>query len=567
MSVGIVTAGGGHAWETALVAEAARGGSPVTVVRRCVDMADVLAIAATGQVAVAIVASDLRRLDSESVFDLAGFGVAVVAVHRMGDDRAATSLQRIGVAAAVPDDASPSAIVQAAFSAAGDGPVGAGAGGRRTGAAADPSRALPGVTGGAAARESADRESVGRESAQAGDGAARFATAGADEDRADGSLAASVGGGGARGGDQGSDGDGGDVDAPGSRAGTRRTGVDPDRVESGSAPRSTGARVRTLLGRARRATPAGRRQGTDGAATALRGHRAPRTSHRADGPAVAASTASRGGAVPEQSGPGRVIAVWGPVGAPGRSTVAMGLADRAVHAGSTALVIDADVYGGVLASAFGLLDESAGLAGACRLAAGGRLGAADFAGLCWQVQDRLTLLTGIARADRWPELRPSAIPVVLDLARARADIVIVDCAAVIETDEEISFDTLAPRRNGATVAVLNAADQVLAVGAGDPAGVERLARAHAELAALSPQITPDIVFNRVRSSAASEAELREASRRFCAADPVAFLPEDRGSVDLAWRRGMTLSAVAQKSPLISAFDGLLGVVSGVPARS
>ena len=70
---------------------------------------------------------------------------------------------------------------------------------------------------------------------------------------------------------------------------------------------------------------------------------------------------------------GRVIAVWGPTGAPGRSTVATGIAVEAAAAGVPTLLVDADVYGGVLASAFGLLDESPGLAGACRQAANGRL--------------------------------------------------------------------------------------------------------------------------------------------------------------------------------------------------
>jgi MinD-like ATPase involved in chromosome partitioning or flagellar assembly len=262
---------------------------------------------------------------------------------------------------------------------------------------------------------------------------------------------------------------------------------------------------------------------------------------------------------------GRVIAVWGPAGAPGRSTVAMGLADRVVAAGSSAVLIDADVYGGVLANAFGLLDESAGLAGACRLASNGRLGPADFAGLCWQVRDRLILMTGIARADRWPELRPSAIPMVLDTARTFADVVIVDCSSVVESDEEITFDTLAPRRNGATLAVLEAADSVIAVGAADPAGMERLARGYADVTAAVAGLEPKIVFNRVRATAASVPELREASRRFCGSEPIAFLPEDRAVVDLAWQRGVALSMVKSKSPLVRAFDDLVRAVAVTPS--
>ena len=118
---------------------------------------------------------------------------------------------------------------------------------------------------------------------------------------------------------------------------------------------------------------------------------------------------------------GRVIAVWGPVGAPGRSMLATNSAVETAAAGMSTLLIDADVYGGVLASAFGLLDESPGLAGACRMAANGRLGPGELTTLGWQQTTQLTgLLTGIPRPDRWPEVRPSSIPSVLEVCRAMA---------------------------------------------------------------------------------------------------------------------------------------------------
>jgi Flp pilus assembly CpaE family ATPase len=132
---------------------------------------------------------------------------------------------------------------------------------------------------------------------------------------------------------------------------------------------------------------------------------------------------------------------------------------------------------------------------------------------------------------------------------------------VVESDEEITFDTLAPRRNGATLAVLDAADSVIAVGAADPAGMERLARGYADVTAAVAGLEPKIVFNRVRATAASVPELREASRRFCGSEPIAFLPEDRAVVDLAWQRGVALSMVRSKSPLVRAFDDLVRAVA------
>ena len=46
---------------------------------------------------------------------------------------------------------------------------------------------------------------------------------------------------------------------------------------------------------------------------------------------------------------------------------------------------------------------------------------------------------------------------------APAGVTVVDCSFNVEDDEELSFDTAAPRRNGATLAVLEAADTVLCV--------------------------------------------------------------------------------------------------------
>jgi Flp pilus assembly CpaE family ATPase len=244
----------------------------------------------------------------------------------------------------------------------------------------------------------------------------------------------------------------------------------------------------------------------------------------------------------------------------------MGIADAAARSGLRTLLIDADVYGGVLASAFGLLDESAGLAGACRLATNGRLDQAEMARLCWKITPWLTLLTGIARADRWPELRPSAIPAVIGLARERADVVVVDCAAVLESDEEITFDTLAPRRNGATLATLDQADEVLAVGSADPPGMERLMRGLTEIGEALPGRTPTVVVNRVRASAATAGGAVEAVRRFADTEPAAMLPEDRRGCDAAWRRGVVLSEAAPASPLLRPLRELTADLVAAPGR-
>jgi Mrp family chromosome partitioning ATPase len=246
-------------------------------------------------------------------------------------------------------------------------------------------------------------------------------------------------------------------------------------------------------------------------------------------------------------GRGRVVAVWGPTGAPGRTTVAVGVADEASRLGVSTLLVDADVYGGVIAQMLGLLDESPGLAGAARLAASGRLDTAALVRLAWAVRPQLRVLTGLARADRWPELRPHGVAAVLDEARRLAGLTVVDCAFNLEDDEELSFDTAAPRRNGATLAVLEAADTVLCVSGADPVALQRSIRALDELRDVLPDVDPVLVVNQVRRGPVPgdpRREIADALERFAGREVRFFLPADRRATDAALASGRTLAEVA-----------------------
>ncbi|MEY4170436.1 MAG: hypothetical protein RLZ94_1509, partial [Actinomycetota bacterium] len=98
---------------------------------------------------------------------------------------------------------------------------------------------------------------------------------------------------------------------------------------------------------------------------------------------------------------GRLITVWGPTGAPGRTSVAVALADESARAGVPALLVDADTHGGAVAAQLGLLDDVSGIVVACRQADAGTLDAASLAGAARTVDGRLRVLTGITSARRW----------------------------------------------------------------------------------------------------------------------------------------------------------------------
>jgi Flp pilus assembly CpaE family ATPase len=163
------------------------------------------------------------------------------------------------------------------------------------------------------------------------------------------------------------------------------------------------------------------------------------------------------------------------------------------------------------------------------------------------------VLTGITRADRWTELRAAALTLVLERAREVADVTVIDTGFCLEADEELSFDTGAPRRNAATLKSLESADTVFAVGAADSIGVPRLVRGLAELQAAVPQAAPQVVLNKVRAAAVGrspERQLRAAWERYGpAASLSAFLPSDPAASDAALLAGALLLESAPESEL------------------
>ncbi|CAN5568884.1 P-loop NTPase [soil metagenome] len=438
MTLAVVTAADGASWESSLIEQLGSGAYGVQVVRRCVDVVDLMAVCATGQALVALVDADLRRFDVDVIERLTVAGVAVVAVVGGAEDGRDSGpgsqrdrLRALGVSYVVPGDAGPEVMVSVLSAA---------------------------VT---SLRDEAPSRGYG------------------DPSSATGELTAP-------------DSSAADVEEPPGEAGLEE--------------------VR-----------------------------------------------------------GSVIVVWGPTGAPGRTTVAVGLSDELARLEVRTTLIDLDVYGGVLASVLGLLDESPGIAAACRQAQSRGLDAQALTALCWQVHRNLRVLTGIARADRWPELKASAVQTVLEVSRSQAEFTVLDVAFGLETDEELSFDTAAPRRNGATLAALDQADLILAVASADPIGIQRLIRGLDELRSADVSGPVWIVLNRVRSGAVPgepSVELDAALQRFAGQTSAALLPYDRPGVDAATAVGKTLAEIVPNSPLRRALVELATSICGVspPAR-
>lgn len=251
---------------------------------------------------------------------------------------------------------------------------------------------------------------------------------------------------------------------------------------------------------------------------------------------------------------GKVIAVWGPAGAPGRTSMAICLAAELAASGATVALGDVDTHSGSIAPALGLLDESPGFAAACRLAGAEALSQIELERIGQRyltARGSFWVLTGIGRPSRWPELSGERVGAVVAACRGWVDYTILDTGASLENDEEISSDLFAPRRNGATIAALRAADEVVAVGAADPVGLSRFLRAHVDLLETIDTDHITVVMNKVRASAigpGTSGQVRQTLQRFGGiANPV-LVPHDQSSFDAAILTGRTIIDVSPKSP-------------------
>jgi Flp pilus assembly CpaE family ATPase len=245
--------------------------------------------------------------------------------------------------------------------------------------------------------------------------------------------------------------------------------------------------------------------------------------------------------------------------------VALGLAAELARAAAATLIIDADVYGGVVAAKLGMLDESSGLLAAARAANTGRLDAALLASCARQVAAHLRVLTGLPRPDRWHEVRAVAFADLLEEVARCTPYAVLDVGFSLEQEPADPFGSPAPQRNDMTLAALRRADEVVVVGAADPVGLARLARGLVELREVVPGVRPRVVVNRTRSSLGwSDREIRGMVEGFVAPVEVHFLPDDRAAADRALMAGRSLAETGETS-LRTAVTALARSVVGEPA--
>lgn len=253
---------------------------------------------------------------------------------------------------------------------------------------------------------------------------------------------------------------------------------------------------------------------------------------------------------------GRVLAVWGTTGAPGRSTIALGLA-HALSTTSDVLLVDADTKDPSIAHMSGMPVDASGLAALARRAVRAGLDAPGLRDCLVERSPGPSLLTGLSSPHRWREAGPAAVAAILEACRPEFDWIIVDVSALgpEPLPDEVRHQG---SQEDVCAAVLRSAEEILCVARADVIGVNRLSFAVEWIEENLPGSSPRIVVNRVGAPGLGPRPhnaLDAALSSIVPGSEVHLVPDDE-AVARSLLEGRSVVAASPKSPAARAIGAL-----------
>lgn len=261
---------------------------------------------------------------------------------------------------------------------------------------------------------------------------------------------------------------------------------------------------------------------------------------------------------------GTVIAVWGPKGAPGRSSLAVELAAELAATEPRTALVDADTYGGDVAQMLGIDESLPTIVWASQVAARGDRDAARLVeGLRRAGPDGPVLVPGVARSDLWRDVGEFAWRALLETLREAFARVVVDTGFCIEDDS--TTYSIGEGRNAAARETLRSADSVVAVCRCDPVGLKTFLWSYGALTELVEEDRIYVVANRVATG--EEAPVADLLRRHASKRPVAYVPDDPALFRAAVMKGVAARSVAPGSGVARSIRALAPALGGRPRPS
>ncbi|HEX2049325.1 MAG TPA: hypothetical protein VHJ34_01690 [Actinomycetota bacterium] len=255
---------------------------------------------------------------------------------------------------------------------------------------------------------------------------------------------------------------------------------------------------------------------------------------------------------------GKLVAVWGPKGAPGRTSVAIELACELASDEPATILVDGDPYGGDVVQLLGVLDDLPTIVWAARLAARDELDPARLALDLRRAGERgPVLLPGLPRAELWPDVSEYGWGRLLTTMRAAFRVVVCDVGFCLEGDAS-PYPGAGDGRNRIARATIAAADRVVAVCGAGPTAIKTFLWSYPHVSQLADPDDVIVVANRVPPG--SERDVGELVRRHTGKRPVAYVPDRPGDFARAVRDGVPVRAVAPHvgaalRPVVTALGG------------
>ena len=257
---------------------------------------------------------------------------------------------------------------------------------------------------------------------------------------------------------------------------------------------------------------------------------------------------------------GRLIAVWGPKGSPGRTTIAIELSAQLATLEPQTLLIDGDAYGGDVLQLLGVSDELPTIVWAARMAAKEELDAARLMFELRRAGERgPVLLPGITRADLWPEISEYGWGRLLTVARATFEATVCDVGFCLEPQLSL-YAASGEARNRIARQTIGEADRVVAVCRAEPVSIKSFLWAYEELKTL---VEPDnivIVANRVRP--ANQGEVSEVLRMHTGKRPVAYLADRPRELERGVLAGKSLAELHPGSDICTGVKAVVAALGG-----
>jgi cellulose biosynthesis protein BcsQ len=259
-------------------------------------------------------------------------------------------------------------------------------------------------------------------------------------------------------------------------------------------------------------------------------------------------------AQPQTRSDARTIAMWGPHGSSGKSTIAINLAESLSNSGFQVLLVDADRENPSLAIMLGLDRPTQDFTAAKELESADRA-PGGFLPQIFRVacgSHHFHLLSGISPTAQWSELGVEEVQYLMQQME-QYDRIVFDLSSSL--DSPGTRKPGAPNRNQLTRFLISAVDQLVAIGRADFLGVHRLVAQLLSVKKLRKDKPTKVVFNLV-ATRPSPVEALDAFESLARERISATITRDDRTVSSALKHGKTARMTRRSAKFVSDVDAL-----------